>query len=331
VVDPDGMHDTIAGLPEQLRQGGQLGAQAATAVARPTAVVFVGMGGSAIGGELLRGLIAGTCPVPITRVRGFGIPAFAGPGTLVVCVSYSGTTSETLACARQARRQGATLLAVASGGELAELAAEWGVPCAVVPGGLQPRAALGFLFGATASAFGAIGLAPPGLAEQAAAGAELADREAARALGERLAVTVPLIYGAGPLAVVAYRWKTQFNENAKQHAFSHAFPELGHNEIVGWDSGGMAPFAAVFLRDRHQLPDNQRGLDATRELIGADAGFVTDVQAQGETPAARAFSLVAFGDWTTYHAALARGVDPTPVERLLALKDRMRGDATGAV
>jgi glucose/mannose-6-phosphate isomerase len=330
VVDPDGMQETIAGLPEQLRQGGALGAAAAAAVARPTAVVFAGMGGSAIGGELLRGLIAGTCPVPITRVRGFGIPAFAGPGTLVVCVSYSGTTAETLSCARQARRQGAAMLAVASGGDLAALAEEWRVPCALVPGGLQPRAALGFLFGATASAFGAIGLAPPGLAEQAAAGAELADRQAARELGEQLASTVPLIYGAGPLAVVAYRWKTQFNENAKQHAFSHAFPELGHNEIVGWDSGEMAPFAAVFLRDRHQLAENQRGLDATRQLIEADAGLVAEVVAEGATPTARAFSLVAFGDWATYHAALARGVDPTPVERLIALKERMKQDATGA-
>jgi glucose/mannose-6-phosphate isomerase len=324
------MHDTIAGLPEQLREGGRLGAAAASAVTPPTAIVFAGMGGSAIGGELLRGLIAGTCPVPITRVRGFGIPAFAGPGTLVVCVSYSGTTAETLACARQARRQGAAMLAVASGGDLVELAEEWRVPCAVVPGGLQPRAALGFLFGAAAGAFGAMGLAPPGLAEQAAAGAELADRAAARELGERLAATVPLVYGAGPLAVVAYRWKTQFNENAKQHAFSHAFPELGHNEIVGWQSGDMAPFAAVFLRDRHQLADNQRGLDVTRELIEPDAGLVAEVVAEGATPTARAFSLVAFGDWTTYYAALARGVDPTPVERLIALKERLKEDATGA-
>jgi glucose/mannose-6-phosphate isomerase len=323
VVDADGMHAAIAGLPDQLREGGRLGGAAGSSVRMPSAIVFAGMGGSAIGGELLRGLIADACPVPITRVRGFGIPAWAGPGTLVVCVSYSGTTAETLACARQAHAQGASLLTVAAGGELAALGAEWGAAQAVVPSGLQPRAALGYLFGAIAAAFAEAGLAPAGLAAEAAAGAETADRDAARRLGERLAETVPLVYGAGPLAVVAYRWKTQLNENAKLHAFSHAFPEAGHNEIVGWQGAGLARFAAVLLRDSTQRAENQRMMDATRGLIEGDACLIREVQATGASPAARAFSLVAFGDWVSYHAALARGVDPTPVDRILALKERM--------
>ena len=321
--DPEGMGEAIAGLPEQLREGGRLGAGAGADVGMPSAVVFAGMGGSGIGGELLRGLIADTCPVPITRVRGFGIPTWAGPGTLVVCVSYSGSTAETLSCARQAHAQGATLLAVAGGGELVDLAAEWGVAQALVPGGLQPRAALGYLFGAIAAAFAEAGLAPSGLAEQAAAGAELADREAAAELGRRLAATVPLVYGAGPLAVVAYRWKTQLNENAKLPAFSHAFPELGHNEIVGWEGADLAPFAAVMLRDPNGRAENQRMMDATRDLIESDACLVAEVQALGATRTARAFSLVAYGDWVSYHAAIARGVDPTPVDRIAALKDRL--------
>ncbi len=317
------MREAIAGLPGQLREGGRLGEAAGAALDLPSAVVFAGMGGSGIGGELLRGLIADTCPVPITRVRGFGIPTWARAGTLVVCVSYSGSTAETLSCARQAQRQGASMLAVAGGGELAALAQEWGVSRALVPGGLQPRAALGYLFGAIAAAFGQAGLAPAGLAEQAAAGAELADRDEARELGERLASTVPLIYGAGPLAVVAYRWKTQLNENAKLPAFSHAFPEMGHNEIVGWEGADLASFAAVFLRDPTSRPENRRMMDATRDLIEADAAFVAEVEALGATPTARAFSLVAHGDWVSYYAALARGVDPTPVDRIGALKDRL--------
>jgi glucose/mannose-6-phosphate isomerase len=317
------MASVIAGLPDQLREGGRLGAAAGERLEPPTAIVFAGMGGSAIGGELLRGLIADACPVPITRVRGFGIPSWAGAGTLVVCVSYSGSTAETLACARQAHSQGASLLTVASGGELAELAGSWDAAEALVPPGLQPRAALGYLFGAIAGAFSGAGLAPPGLAGQAAAGAELADREQARELGERLAETIPMVYGAGPLAIVAYRWKTQFNENAKMHAFSHAFPELGHNEIVGWQGAGAAPFAVVMLRDPTDRAENRRMMDVTRDLIEGDACMIVEVEAAGDSPASRAFSLVALGDWVTYHAALARGVDPTPVERILALKDRL--------
>ena len=133
------------------------------------------------------------------------------------------------------------------------------------------------------------------------------------------------MYGAGPLAAVAYRWKTQLNENAKMHAFSHAFPELDHNEIEGWDGAPDGMFAAVLLRDGGEGLDVARLMDVTAELIGGDAAFVEQVHGRGDTPAARAFSMVAHGDWVSYHAALARGVDPSPVERIDALKRRLAG------
>jgi glucose/mannose-6-phosphate isomerase len=323
VVDASDMRSTIAGLPEQLREGSRIGVAVGRRLGSPSAVLLAGVGGSALGGELLRGLISADCPVPVTRVRGFGIPAWAGPGTLVVCVSYSGETAETLACARQARDQGASILAVGSGGALGRLAGEWGVPFCMVPGGLKPRAALGFLFGATSAAFAVAGLAPAGLAEQAADGVERCDHDAAERLGERLDGTVPLVYGAGVLAVVAYRWKTQLNENAKVHAFSHAFPELGHNEIMGWEGADLARFAAVFLRDGTQRAEDARVIEATRDLIAGDTALLVEVEAIGDTPAARAFSLIAHGDWVSYFLALARGVDPTPIERIAALKARL--------
>jgi glucose/mannose-6-phosphate isomerase len=260
--------------------------------------------------------------VPITRVRGFRVPHWAGPGTLVLCVSYSGRTRETLACAEQAHRQGANLLVVGSGGPLMERARAWRVACAQVPDAVatgQPRAALGYLFGAMAGAFGACGLASTGLASAAAAGVEDVDRGPALELGERLAPTVPLIYGAGPMGAVAYRWKTQMNENAKMHAFSHALPELAHNEVVGWEGAPPGRFAAVFLSDPGQ-PDVRASIEATARLIGGEAALVEIVEARGETPAARAFSLVAHGDWASYGAALRRGVDPTPVRNIDVLK-----------
>ena len=136
MVDSKNIRGAIEQLPEQLREGGRIGVAAGERLSMPAAVVLAGMGGSAVGGELMRGLIAGSCPVPVTRVRGFGVPTFVGPGTLVVCTSYSGDTAETLACARQAHDRGASVLAVGAGGRLGELAREGGAPFAQVPSGL---------------------------------------------------------------------------------------------------------------------------------------------------------------------------------------------------
>src|SRR5207245_2255547 len=214
VVDGHGMGEAIGAMASHLREGEAIGREAGERLQRPSAVVIAGMGGSAMSGELLRALVIADCDVPVTRVRGFGVPKWAGAGTLVVSSSYSGDTVETLACADQAHAQGAGMLCVGMGGELDERARVWDVPFARVPGGMQQRAALGYLFGAMAGAFAACGLADSGIAEQCAAGVEAVDRQAARELGERLVGTVPLIYGAGPMAAVAYRWKTQLNENA---------------------------------------------------------------------------------------------------------------------
>jgi glucose/mannose-6-phosphate isomerase len=319
-LDRSDMQGAIAGMAAQLRAGDAIGLEAGAGLPVPDAVLITGMGGSAMGGELLRALVAAECPVPITRVRAFGIPSWVGPRTLVVCVSYSGGTDETLACARQAHAQGAAMLTVSSGGTLAELAQEWGAAAALVPGGLQPRAALGYLFGAMAGAFAAIGLAPAGIAEECAAGVEACDRAAALDLGARLAPTTPVVYGAGPLGAVAYRWKTQLNENAKMPAFSHAFPEAGHNEIVGWEGAEGRGQSIVVLHDAAELPEIRRRIDLTVGIMRPGAAFVEEVEGMGPTRASRAFGLVAHGDWASYGAALARGVDPTPVERISALK-----------
>jgi glucose/mannose-6-phosphate isomerase len=317
------MLEAIEGMAGQLTVGEQIGREAGARLPRPTAVVIAGMGGSAMSGELLRALVVGDAPVPVTRVRGFAIPSWAGEGTLVVCSSYSGDTVETLACADQAHRQGATLLCIGMGGELGERAEAWGVPFARVPGGLYPRAALGYLFGAMAGAFEACGMARPGIAADCAAGVTAVDRDAAADLGRRLAGTVPLIYGAGPLAAVAYRWKTQLNENAKMHAFSHAFPEVDHNEIEGWSGAPDGMFSAVLLRDRGEGADVARMIEVTADLIAGDAALVEHVHGHGDTTAARAFSMVAHGDWVSYHAAAERAVDPSPVDRIGALKQRL--------
>jgi len=323
------MARAIESLAGQLRLGDAFGRRVGVGLVPPDRVVLAGMGGSAMGGELLRALTAQYAPVPITRVRGFSVPKWVDERALVVCVSYSGNTAETLSCAANAHEQAARVLGIGSGGMLADWCATSESPFVRVPPGLQPRAALGYLFGALAGALGGCGLAPEDLATQAAAGVEMVVGERMLDLGARLAEAVPVIYGAGPLAAVAYRWKTQLNENAKIHAFSHAFPELAHNEIVAWERQGHAPFVAVVLRDDEESPLLRRMIDITAEQI-ANRAEVHQVRGLGETPAARAFSLVAVGDWVSYHAARSQGIDATPVASIQELKRRLESDSQPA-
>ena len=328
-LEDDPMVRAIESLAGQLRLGDAFGKRAGEGLIRPDRVVLAGMGGSAMGGELLRALTAQYAPVPMTRVRGFAVPRWVDQRALVLCVSYSGNTAETLSCATNALEQGARVLGIGSGGMLADLCSQSGSPFVRVPSGLQPRAALGYLFGALAGVLGDCGLAPDDLATQAAAGVDMVVGARMRALGERLAQAVPLIYGPGPLAAVAYRWKTQLNENAKLHAFSHAFPELAHNEIVAWERDPRAPFVAVVLRDDDEAPLLRRMIDVTVEQMAARSD-VHEVRGLGETPASRAFSLVAMGDWASYHAAQAQGIDATPVASIQELKRRLAGDDPAA-
>ena len=277
-----------------------------------------------MGGELLRALVAGECPVPITRVRGFRIPHWAGPGTLVMCVSYSGETEETLACARQAHRQGAGLLIVGAGGTLVSLAQEWGVAYAQVPAGVatgQPRAALGYLFGAMAGAFGACGLASEGIASAAAEGVEDVDVAAARELGERLADDDPADLRGGP----ARRRRLPLEDAAERERQDACLQPCPARARAQRDRrlGGRAarrrsrpcscpipararPCAGASTRPPRWLRPRPRWSRWSRPAA--------------PPPAARAFSLVAHGDWASYAAALARGVDPTPVANIDALK-----------
>ena len=262
-ADPSGMSDAIAGMADQLRAGERTGAEAGMELGLPAAVVMAGMGGSAMGGELLRALVAADCPVPITRVRGFGVPAWAGLG-------HARRLHELLRRYRRdaglrparrtprARRSWQSRRAASSPGSRRSSASR----APSCPAGCS-RARRSDICSARWPARSPRAVSPPkAIAEECAAGVEACDRDAAAELGRQLAGSVPLIYGTGPLGAVAYRWKTQFNENAKMHAFSHAFPELGHNEIVGWEGADGRGFAIVALRDPDE-PEPRSGAGST--------------------------------------------------------------------
>ncbi len=284
-------------------------------------VVVAGMGGSGIGGALTQALAA-RCGGPLVVAwSDYGLPAWSDASTHVICISYSGNTAETLSAARVARDRGCVWEAITTGGRLAALAAEAGVPITTVPSGQQPRAALPMLLVPVLRR-----LAIPGLAEQCNEALAIC-RDAAPPgdLTSRMAGKLPCVYGAGGLATVAYRWRCQIQENAKQPALHHALPELNHNEIVGWTRPHPGTMV-VTLREPDEPPEIATRWEATRAVAWEPAGIaVEEIVARGETPLARWLSLVQLGDRLSVAMALQNGVDPTPVDLIEGLKQRLGG------
>ncbi|MBC7221213.1 bifunctional phosphoglucose/phosphomannose isomerase [Candidatus Bipolaricaulota bacterium] len=326
--DRSGMAEVLAGFPTQCRAGLALAERVPLdGLAGFSRVVALGMGGSGIAGGLLGSLLT----VEVASVRDYTLPPWMGEESLIVALSYSGDTEETLAAFAQARRRTKRLLAVTSGGKLGRLCAREGIPWVEIPKGYQPRAALGYLLFPLLGLFRRLDLVPDlgeALAVLDGLAAELAPGETeneAQKLARRLAGRVPLVYGAGPTAPVAFRWKTQLNENAKQPAFSAELPELCHNEVVGWElTGRLLPQGTViFLRSAHDHPRVGKRVEILQELLEARGIPWLDVPGRGEGSAAQLLSLLYRGDWVSYYLALLNGVDPTPVPIIQELKGRL--------
>jgi glucose/mannose-6-phosphate isomerase len=330
-VDPTGQVDDILELRDHLLDALDRVESAALApVDAPGGLIVAGMGGSAIGGRLALGVLAGRLRRPLVVSDGYALPGWAGPGTLVLCSSYSGGTEETLAAYDDAGARGAPRVVATTGGPLLGRARRDGVPVIPVPGGFQPRAAVGYSLVAALEAAALCGAAPS-VGEEVAAAAELAGALAgewgpdgaadgkAKALARRLQGTVPVIAGAEVAAVAAYRWKCQINENAGMLAFASALPELDHNEIAGW-AGTDGRFSAVFLEDPGAHPRNLLRSELSAEQAAVTAAVVERVRASGGTPVERAVSLVMLGDLVSLYLAVLNGKDPATVAAIDALK-----------
>lgn len=340
-LDPAGTWRVIANLADQIREAQKIVAQVDLPFLKGVkAVILAGMGGSAIGGDLLRGLIQDVLPVPFVVSREYGLPAWVDEHTLVLASSYSGNTAETLSAYRAAKTKKARIITISSGGKLADLAKENGDPHIRIPGGISPRAAIGYSFFPLWLIMQKIGLLPPD-PEALAETADMLHRQAAvwgpevpaaqnqaKQLAGELWGRFPLIYGGqGWRAVVAYRWKTQINENAKNLAYSHALPELNHNETVGWENPSALTHQVMvlMLRDQGELEAVQRRFEITAEIIGDRARTIKQIWSQGRSELARMFYLIYLGDWISYYLALLNGVDPTPVKVIDYLKAKLEG------
>jgi glucose/mannose-6-phosphate isomerase len=332
-VDTSDLLEDVLAIPEHLRDAlWKVESANLEPWDSPGGLVVAGMGGSAVGGALARAVLGDTASRPIFSSRAYGLPAWTTPDTTVLCASYSGDTEETLAAYEAAGALGARRVVVTTGGKLAKQARADSVPVVPVAGGFQPRAAVSYMFVAALEVAALCGAGPRMNSEIDVAAEHLeacvvewGPDSATDSLAKHIAMTlhgsVPVIAGAGLTEPIAYRWKTQINENAKLPAFSHVLPELDHNEICGWDGApGLGRFSAVFLEDADLHPRVRDRIDLTEQLIGAKASATVRVSTVGRTAVERAMSLVLLGDLISIYLAVLRGVDPTPVEILERLK-----------
>ena len=345
MIDTLGFVEAVRGLPEQLatahRAAGAIPTGRFPSADGVTNVVVCGMGGSGIVGDVVAVAASHELPVPVVVCKQIRLPRFVGPGSLVFAVSYSGATEETLSMAQRAIDAGARVVAVCTGGPLADLVEGAGglvLPC---PPGSMPRAALGALLAPVVVTLFRTGLLPGAHDALVAAEAQLARRRdacapevagaenPARELARRIGRTIPVVYGAGALGgVAAQRWKADVNENAKAPAFWNAFPEVGHNEICGWGQHGDVTRQVITLVElRHDLEDPllEPRIAATREIVEETVAQVLSARAQGEGRLAQLLDLMYLGDWVSVYLAADAGVDPGPIDAITRLKAELAG------
>jgi len=305
---------------------------------KPDNIIVAGMGGSGIGGDLLKDWARNKATVPIEVNREYQLPACAGKRSLVLIISYSGDTEESLGAFLDALKRKCMIFCVSSGGALLENAERLKVPYLRVPGGMPPRAALPYLFVPLLLYMEKMGLVSSASEELSEAltllekiGKENSPKKPAeenfsKTLALGIGQTIPAIYGFGFYRSVAERFKTQFNENSKIPAKWEVFSELNHNEIVGWERAGELGkcFSAIFIRDSEEPTEIQSRIEITKELVGKAVVGLFEVSAQGKSPLAKMLSTICIGDFTSIYLALLHGVDPTPVKTINYLKDALK-------
>jgi glucose/mannose-6-phosphate isomerase len=339
-LDAGRMLHFLRELPEVAEAAFERGQAAALPIARPTCVLICGMGGSAISGDLIRTQLLGACDVPVVVHRGDKLPRFAGPDTLAIFMSYSGNTGETLGCLREAIARGVPSLVVTHGGEAGRLAEQHGLSAVSMPAGWMPRAALGDLFFALLGVVSQLaGCEAPdvvGAVAQLRALRERIDEQVptksnpAKRLALALHGKTPVMVGATPTTeAVAVRWKCQLNENAKQTALLAVLPEATHNDIVNLTASTHSAYHLVVVSDPEDSEFVRRQRAITLDLMRPFVGGVHEVVGEGDSLLSRQLTAIYMGDYVSVYLAFLKGVDPTPVDTIFSLKDRMKAAMEG--
>jgi glucose/mannose-6-phosphate isomerase len=332
-IDKAHMLESLDKMPKHLMEGLKVGRGVGQSRFKPDRVLVCGVGGSAIGGDVLCEWMSTISELPCHVSRSYTVPTSTGKGSLVLVASYSGDTEETLSMFHEAKKRGAKLVVVSSGGQLTVHAAKSDVPIAKLPKGMMPRASVGYMLGTMIGALERTGLVSEekqleeavrvleGVVTESKSGVQTVDNPA-KQMAHQLFGTIPVIIGYDISRPIAKRWANQFNENAKTLAFSSHLPELNHNEIVGWmkDSRSRG-FSAIFLNHDHASEAMKKRAKATKDMFRRVAQ-VHDVNAHGRAPLAQMLSLMLFGDYVSVYLGLLGSEDPSsnePIDELKAI------------
>lgn len=336
--DPKGMYGLTADFPDQCRRALEIadGAELPRWSTKPTSVLISGLGGSATGADFAKALADDQGSVSVSVNRDYGVPSWLGSGDLMLAVSYSGNTEETLSAYDAAKSQGAGIVAVTTGGQLAEKAKKDGFPVLLVPGGQPPRTALGYLLIPTLRILESLGVLPEQPLGEAIDGLGSAAKQwqvetahhdnIAKVLATDLHGSLPLLYGLGGWqSAVAYRWKAQINENAKRMTFTHAYPELCHNELLGWIGAhkqGVATWTTVVLGDGTETLKMKTRAETIAELSG-DKSETYWIEQSGPSLIETMLRLTHLGDYVSIYMAALGKEDPEDIGWINLLKDKL--------
>jgi len=341
-LDKGGMVEHCLNLPSycidaiNLSKGGvqRFKAKLSSWKGKISSIIHAGMGGSAIGGDLLKEWAREKLDVPMEVYRDYSLPKYADEDTLVFTVSYSGMTEETLSAFIDALQKGCKVVAVTSGGHLKEFAEKAKAPLIMIPAGMPPRAALPYLLLPQMFILQELGLVK-GLDEELGETVSIlnglkervkpevpTESNESKKLASVVFGTVPLVLGYGPLKPVAERFKTQFNENSKSLGFSSYFPELDHNLIMGWEPEDPITklFTVILLRSRNEPKEIKNRIEVTSSLAFSKSSKVFEVYCLGDSILANMLSAILVGDLASVYLAILRGIDPTPVKTIEKLK-----------
>ena len=297
-----------------------------------SSIIFCGLGGSAISGDLLVNYLSDELTIPFNVVRGYNLPSNVKDNSLVIISSYSGNTEETISCFNQALKKNCAIVAITSGGKISDEAINHKVPVVKIQGGFQPRYALGLGFFSLLKVMQELKLANEESTVRRIKdlwqkrGEEYSlENNIAFQFAEKLVGFIPVIYSSEFLSSVGYRFKSQFNENSKLHAFHHNIPEMNHNEIIGWESFNEKQFNAkvVYLLDKNFNKQNLKRFTILQELISERKVEILTLESNEVDRKVRIMDLIFLCDWITFYTAVLRGYDPSEIDFIHQMKKRL--------
>jgi glucose/mannose-6-phosphate isomerase len=323
------MKKLIENFTDQLRESLDI-ANAAKLSAKKNIqnIVVTGLGGSGIGGTIMAELVADSCSVPVLVNKDYFLPAYVNSNTLVIISSYSGNTEETLEAMQQALTKKAQIVCVTSGGKVEELAKQNNLDIIKIPGGNPPRSCIGYSLVQLIKVFIDNGFAPASLLDDVKKSIELLDKEKVNITAEAQRIAkilfhkIPVIYSLGSCEGVSVRFRQQINENSKMLCWHHVFPEMNHNELVGWTERNE-DIAVVTFRTSFDYKRTQKRFDVCKTVFEKYAASVTDIVAKGNSKTEQFFYLINIGDWISLYLAELKGIDPVEVNIIDHLKKEL--------